>query len=101
MKVVINTNSESKDYYTDLYNIVKRSEEDLRNHIPNLREISVDIARVTSNIASNLYGVITKHSLGEDESQLIISVKYRTNPTPEQITKGVTQEIKHIKEKYY
>ncbi|SCY88099.1 hypothetical protein [Flavobacterium caeni] len=101
MKVVINTNHENKDHYTELYNIIKRSEEDLLNHIPNLQEISVDVARITSSIASNLYGVITKHTLVDDESQLHISVKYRTDPTPEQIAKGVTQELKHIKEKYY
>jgi len=101
MKVVINTNSDSKHYYTDLYNVVKRSEEDLLYHIPNLREISVDIARITSQVASNLYGVITKHTLVDDESQLQIYVKYRTNPTAEQVTKMVTQELKRIKEKYY
>ena len=98
MKVVINAN---KDYYNELYNIVKRSEEDLRTRIPNLAEISVDIAKITSNIASSMYGVTTKHALLDDESQLSISVKYRTDPTPEQIVKGVTQELKLIKEKYY
>lgn len=99
MKVVINSNN--KNHYNDLYNIIKRCEEDLRNRIPNLSEISVDIAKITSNIASSMYGVITAHSLIEDESQLSISVKYRTEPTSEQIVKGVTHEIKLIKEKYY
>jgi len=99
MKVVIN--SKNTGHFTDLYNIVKRSEEDLRSRIPNLSEVCVDIARITSNVASNMYGVITKHALVEDESHLQIFVKYRTEPTPEQIVKGVTQELKTIKEKYY
>jgi len=101
MKVVINSNATPKDYHNDLYNIIKRSEEDLRNRIPNLKEISVDIARIMSNIASNMYGVTTKHMLVDDESQLSIFIKYRTEPTPEQIVKGVTNELKIIKEKYY
>lgn len=101
MKVVINANANSTAYYNDLYNIIKRSEEDLLSRIPNLKEISVDVARIVSNIASNMYGVSTKHTLVEDESQLSISVKYRTEPTPEQIVKGVNEELKIIKEKYY
>jgi hypothetical protein len=99
MKVVIN--SSNKVHYNDLYNIIKRSEEDLRSRIPALTEVSVDISQIASNIASNMYGVITKHSLFGDESQLNISVKFRTEPSSEQIVKGVTQELKLIKEKYY
>jgi hypothetical protein len=101
MKVVINSNENTKEHHNDLYNIIKRSEEDLRSRIPNLSEVSLEIAKITSNIASNMYGVITKHQLQNDESQLNILVKYRTEPTSEQIVKGLTQELKSIKEKYY
>ena len=101
MKVVINSNANNKDYHNDLYNIIKRCEEDLRSRIPNLTEVKADIAKITSNIESNMYGVSTKHQLMDDESQLTIFVKFRTEPTPEQIVKGVTEELKIIKEKYY
>lgn len=99
MKVVIN--AQNKDYYNDLYNSIKRSEEDLKYRIPNLKEICVDIAQITSNIASNMYGVVVKHTLVADESQLNISVKYRTEPSSDQILKGISNELKNIKDKYY
>ncbi|MFT3794816.1 hypothetical protein [Flavobacterium sp.] len=102
MKVTINTAAaNSKDYHNDLYNIIKRSEEDLRTRIPDLTNVLVEVGSIVTNIASNTYGVMTKHSLSNDESELCISVKYRKEPSPEEILKSVNQELKIIKEKYY
>lgn len=102
MKVTIHTAAaNSKDYHNDLYNIIKRSEEDLRSRIPDLTTILIDIGSIVTHIASNTYGVITKHSLSTDESELSISVKYRKEPSSDEILKSVNNELKIIKEKYY
>lgn len=102
MKVTINTAAtNSNDYHNDLYNIIKRSEEDLRSRIPDLTDVLVDIGSIVTHIASNTYGVITKHTLSNDESELCISIKYRKEPAPEEILKSINHELKIIKEKYY
>lgn len=102
MNVVINPTEPQyeKTLLNELYNIVKRSEEDLVRRIPNLKDISVKLSKISGGVASNMYGVTLNHTLSEDESVLNIILKYRTAPSAEQLSASMVKGIKMIKEAY-
>lgn len=102
MNVVINSteNNPGKEQLNELYNIIKRHEEDLARRIPNLKDISVKLSRISGGMASNIYGVLVNHILSTDESTLDITLKYRTDPTQEQLTTSMVRGLKMIKEEY-
>ena len=102
MNVVINSTEQKqgKEQLNELFNIIKRSEEDLRRRIPGLKDISVKLSKISGGVASNIYGVVVNHTLSTDESTLDITLKYRTDPTTEQLTTSMTKGLKMIKEIY-
>lgn len=103
MNVVINSSEQNQDklQLNELFNIIKRCEEDLVRRIPNLRNISVKLSRISGGVASSMYGVTVSHSLSADESVLDIVLKYRNEPTTEQLTTSMAKGLKIIKEEYY
>lgn len=102
MNVVINSTEQNqgKEQLNELFNIIKRSEEDLARRIPTLKDISVKLSKISGGVTSNMYGVTVNHSLSTDESTLDIILKYRTPPTTEQLSSSIVKGLKMIKEAY-
>jgi len=84
-----------------LYNIIKRFEEDLKNHIPKLQEFNLIIERQTSLLSRNYYGnVQCIHTLCQEEKFLHLFLYYRSELSWETIERELVLQLKHLLKTY-
>lgn len=84
---------------TNIYNIVKRSEEDLLRRMPNLKEFSVAISAFPHNsiLAKN---IIVSHQLSDNESALTLIIKHHKESSAENINRHIADALLKIKQIY-
>lgn len=84
-----------------IYNLVKRTEEDLKRRISALNNFNLDIHYFPR--PGNLYNgphFKSDHTLSVDESELNLALHLFLNPTTDHICEVVTKELHSLKELY-
>ena len=84
----------------ELYNTVKRSQEDLLRRIPTLESIAVTVRKTSAINFSAITGISSGFQLSPDEKKLSVNLEYRFNPEAEKIINAWPLVLSKIKNAY-
>jgi len=103
MKIVIEGTAKAvvdQEQLTLCYNSIKRNEEDLRRHIPQLKDFHLVIRKAMAVMAYHPKNLHCRHKLSNDRTSLTLTFGYRLEPPHHEIIKAVEHELRHLKMVY-
>jgi hypothetical protein len=100
MKIELNLTQPLETERITIYNLLKRSEEDLRRSLPELSLLSLNITALPQNWVMGKK-ILVNHQLSENEDALQLYIKHLPGTPVTNITKELAGEIVKIKQAYY
>jgi len=79
-----------------VYNIIKRSEENLKRRLPNLKELVLNVSPLNDFTSMHGSSISLSHQLLEDESSITMYLKCKSSVTTAMIEESLTSEMSKI-----